>query len=91
MSLNQEKIAVIGRGYVGLQTMNSSPCPAPLTCHLSPEVLERAAQMRRQMGVIRNAPLPPDDEPPHLPVNYQDRMDAMEFRAQVRLEQSRSV
>ena len=63
----------------------------PNPYNLPPEVLERAAQMRSHLDAIRNAPLPPDDELPQLPVKFQDRMDAIELRAQLRTEQGRPV
>lgn len=58
---------------------------------LAPEEVAQAQAMLDKYQAILNAPLPPDDELPQLSVNYQDRLDAMEFRAQVRLEQGRPV
>lgn len=58
---------------------------------LSPEVLQAAAQTRQRLNAILHAPLPPDNELPELSPKYQERMAAMELRAELRKEQGRPV
>jgi hypothetical protein len=52
----------------------------PNPYNLSPEVLERAAQMRSQLDAIRNAPLPPDDQLPPVSAKTLERIEAFALR-----------
>ena len=63
----------------------SGPLPPP------GEQAAKAQAMLDKYQAILNAPMPPDDELPRLSVNFQDRLDAMELRAQLRSEQGRPV
>ena len=65
--------------------------PPASTYQLSPEQAAQAQTMLDKYQAILNAPMPPDDELPQLSVNFQDRLDAMELRAQLRSEQGRPV
>jgi len=65
--------------------------PPTSTYQLSPEQAAQAQAMLDKYQAILNAPMPPDDELPQLPVKFQDRMDAIELRAQLRTEQGRPV
>lgn len=63
--------------------------PAP--CNLPPQVLASAQRMLEKYAAIVNAPLPPDDTLPELSAEYQERLDAIELRAQLRQEQGQPV
>ncbi|MDP2067244.1 MAG: hypothetical protein Q8K38_14900 [Burkholderiaceae bacterium] len=63
----------------------------PNSYNLPPEVLARAQNMLEKYAAIVNAPLPPDADLPELSAEYQERLDAIELRAQLRQEQGRPV
>jgi hypothetical protein len=47
--------------------------------------------MLQQYEAILNAPLPPDADLPELSAEYQERLEAIDLRAQIRKEQGRPV
>jgi hypothetical protein len=47
--------------------------------------------MLQQYKAILNAPLPPDADLPELSAEYQERLEAIDLRAQIRKEQGRPV
>lgn len=57
--------------------------------NLSPEVLQKAAEMRQRIDAARCAPLPPDDDLPEITPKHLERIEAFELRAQMRREQGR--
>lgn len=59
--------------------------------NLPAEVLSRAQAMLAQYESILNAPLPPDQNLPELSAEYQERLEAIDLRAQIRQEQGRPV
>lgn len=59
--------------------------------NLSPEVLQKAEEMRQRIDAARRAPLPPDDELPEITPKQLERIEAFELRAQMRREQGRPV
>ena len=59
--------------------------------NLAPDVLAQANTMLEKFAAILNAPLPPDDELPELSAEYQERLEAIDLRAQIRQEQGRPV
>ena len=59
--------------------------------HLPAEVLSRAQAMLAQYQSILNAPFPPDEDLPELSAEYQERLEAIDLRAQIRQEQGRPV
>lgn len=63
----------------------------PNSYNLPPEVLARAQNMLEKYAAIVNAPLPLDADLPELSAEYQERLDAIELRAQLRQEQGRPV
>ncbi len=64
--------------------------PAP-AYKLSAEEATQAQATLDKFQSIMFAPLPPDDALAPLSVDYQDRLDAMELREQLRAEQGRPV
>jgi len=56
---------------------------------LSGELKEQAQAMLEKYQAILDAPLLPDHELPELNAEYQDRLDAIELRVQIRQEQNR--
>ncbi|MBL0352606.1 MAG: hypothetical protein WAS49_09185 [Candidatus Dechloromonas phosphoritropha] len=58
---------------------------------LSPDVLQKAEQMRQRIDAARRAPLSPDDELPKITAKQLERIEAFELRAQMRREQGRPV
>ena len=59
--------------------------------NLSPEVLQQAAEMRQRMDAARRAPLSPDHALRELTSKQLERIEAFEFRAQLRRELGRPV
>ena len=59
--------------------------------NLPPEVLQRAAEMRKRLDAVRHAPLPPDDQLPPISAKTLERIEAFKLRAQMRIEQGRPV
>lgn len=59
--------------------------------NLPPEVMLRAAEMRKRLDAVRLAPLPPDEELPEISAKQLERIAAFELRAQMRIEQGRPV
>ncbi len=58
---------------------------------LSPDVLQKAEDMRQRIDAARRAPLSPDDELPEITTKQRERLEAFELRAQMRREQGRPV
>jgi hypothetical protein len=54
------------------------------------EVAQAQATLDKFQSIM-SAPLPPDEALPLVSTDYQDRLDAMELRAQLRAEQGRPV
>ncbi len=59
--------------------------------NLAPELLSAAQQMLTNLGAIRHAPLPPNDELPELTAKQLHLIKAFELRAEIRAEQGRPV
>ncbi len=59
--------------------------------NLAPDVLAKAKAMLEKYAAILNAPLPRDDELSELSSEYQERLEAIAIRAQIRQEQGRPV
>jgi hypothetical protein len=62
-----------------------------LQCNLPAETISRGQAMLQQYEAILNAPLPPDADLPELSAEYQERLEAIDLRAQIRKEQGRPV
>ena len=60
-------------------------------CNLPAEIISRGQAMLQQYEAILNAPLPPDVVLPELGAEYQERLEAIDLRAQIRKEQERPV
>ena len=59
--------------------------------NLAPEVLAQAQAMLDKYAAILNAPLPQNADLPELSPEYQDRLEAIDLRAEIRQEQGRPV
>jgi len=59
--------------------------------NLPTETISRGQAMLEQYKSILNAPLPPDADLPELGAEYQERLEAIDLRAQIRKEQGRPV
>ncbi|MDO9105915.1 MAG: hypothetical protein Q7U57_13255 [Methylovulum sp.] len=58
---------------------------------LPAQALSRAQAMLAKYQAILNAPYPPDEDLPELNAEYQERLEAIDLRAQIRQEQGRPV
>jgi len=58
---------------------------------LPAETSSQVQAMLEHYESILNAPLPPDSELPELGAEYQERLEAIDLRAQIRKEQGRPV
>lgn len=64
--------------------------PAPAYQLSAPEAAQAQATLDKFQSIM-SAPLLSDNELPPLSADYNDRLDAMELRAQLRTEQGRPV
>ena len=62
---------------------------APL--QLTAQASAQAQAMLDKYSAILNAPVPNEDELPELSAEYQERLEAIDLRAQLRQEQGRPV
>ncbi len=58
---------------------------------LTAQAISRAQTMLEKYQAILNAPFSPDEDLPELSAEYQERLEAMDLRAQIRQEQGRPV
>ena len=58
---------------------------------LTAQTSAQAQAMLDKYAAILNAPVPNDDELPKLGTEYQERLEAIDLRAQLRQEQGRPV
>lgn len=65
--------------------------PKIMPFSLSVQAISRAQNMLEKYQAILNAPFPPDEDLPELNAEYQDRLEAIDLRAQIRQEQGRPV
>ena len=63
----------------------------PNPYNLSPEVLARAQATLESYQAILKAPFPADADLPELSAEYQERLEAIDLRGQLRQEQGRPV
>lgn len=57
--------------------------------NLSPDVLQKAEEMRQRIDAARRAPLAHDDSLPETTPKQMERIEAFALRSQMRLEQGR--
>ena len=63
----------------------------PTPFNLPPEELARAQAMLEKYQAILDAPLDDDADLPNLGSDYQERLEAIDLRAQIRQEQGRPI
>lgn len=63
----------------------------PKSYSLPPEVLARAQAILEKYQAILEAPLADDADLPDLSTEYQERLEAIDLRAQIRQEQGRLI
>ena len=64
---------------------------SPKPYNLPPEELARAQTMLGKYQAILDAPLDNDADLPDLSTKYQERLEAIDLRAQIRQEQGRPI